>query len=313
MKLLIESLWRDGLQTRVSLDEQTVSEYAEAMRDGEEFPPVKVYEEPCAGAYYLADGFHRVEAAMRAGYKELEADVVRGTFEDALRYALSCNSRHGKRLTNEDKRRALSIAWEHRFSLFGGHPSASLLATTCGVHRNTAQAFIAEQLPSPKPEQVAQIVQPAAPKMPTRQVVGTDGKVYTARPAPMPTRPKRQADAPDEKPAHIVPVDRYGVEIPVPIQDAFGEDVLALILHSISNARAALRHGREEKDMRFAAVRQDADIMLNNAYNFIAAAEPWCVCRMCQGQGCKACHGRGWQTEEEYKRNPEEFKAKAAR
>ena len=43
------------------------------------------------------------------------------------------------------------------------------------------------------------------------------------------------------------------------------------------------------------------------------AAEPHCVCRMCQGQGCKACHGRGWQTEEEYKRNPKEFKAEEVR
>ena len=46
---------------------------------------------------------------------------------------------------------------------------------------------------------------------------------------------------------------------------------------------------------------------LNNAYNFVSAAEPHCVCRMCQGNGCKACHERGWQTEEEYKRNPKEF------
>ncbi len=57
------------------------------------------------------------------------------------------------------------------------------------------------------------------------------------------------------------------------------------------------------------AARQDALVNLNNAYNFVNAAEVWCVCRMCQGNGCKVCHGRGWQTEEEYKRNPKEFQA----
>jgi hypothetical protein len=31
---------------------------------------------------------------------------------------------------------------------------------------------------------------------------------------------------------------------------------------------------------------------------------------MCQGDGCKACHNKGFQTEEQYDRNPKEFKAK---
>ena len=110
--------------------------------------------------------------------------------------------------------------------------------------------------------------------------------------------------------AHVVPVDRYGVEIPMEIQEAFEGSPLADILTCVSRARVALRKGFEDKDPAFAAVRQDALVQLNNAYNFISAAEPHCVCRMCQGQGCRACHNRGWQTEDEYKNNPKEFKAK---
>ena len=60
-------------------------------------------------------------------------------------------------------------------------------------------------------------------------------------------------------------------------------------------------------------MRQDALVQLDNAYRFVSAAEPHCVCRMCQGTGCKACHERGWQTEEEYRRNPKEFKAEEVR
>ena len=69
--------------------------------------------------------------------------------------------------------------------------------------------------------------------------------------------------------------------------------------------RAAMEDGLEA----FKAVRQDALVQLNNAYNFVKSAKAHCVCRMCQGMGCKACHERGWQTEEEYERNPKEFKA----
>ena len=107
-----------------------------------------------------------------------------------------------------------------------------------------------------------------------------------------------------------MPVDRYGTEIPVEIAEAFDGSTLSDILSCISKARVALRKGFEDKDPAFAAVRQDALVNLNNAYNFVNAAEPHCVCRMCQGTGCKACHERGWQTEEEYKRNPKEFQAK---
>ena len=107
-----------------------------------------------------------------------------------------------------------------------------------------------------------------------------------------------------------MPTDRYGTVIPVEINEAFEGSPLADILSCISKARVALRKGMDEHDPAFGAVRQDALVNLNNAYNFINAAEPHCVCRMCQGTGCKACHNRGWQTEEEYKRNPKEFQAK---
>ena len=300
MKMIIDALWRDGLQTRVALDEATVREYAESMRDGAKFPPVKVYEEPVAVAYYLADGFHRVEAAMRAGLTQIDADVERGTFVDALRYALGCNGRHGKRTTNEDKRRAMEMAWEHRQELFGGVPSAALLAQTCGLHRNTAQAYLAEHAPAlpARPVQGAQNVLPGAPApIPVR--VGTDGKAYPVRPVrPAPVDP-------------YVPRDRFGVFIPEAIGAAFGEDVLSDILGTISAARSAVRRGLDDGDIRFAAVRQDALVNLDNAYGFVAAAAPFCVCRVCKGAGggCRACHGRGWQTEEEYGRNPKEFRA----
>ena len=155
-----------------------------------------------------------------------------------------------------------------------------------------------------------------APVRPT-QLVGKNGKMYPVRPTAKaaspdtPAAPKMPARA--QRPATpqhpVMPVDRYGTEIPVEMQEAFEPSPLADILSCISKARVALRKGFEDKDPAFAAVRQDALVMLNNAYSFISSAEPFCVCRMCQGQGCKACGNRGWQTEDQYKRNPKEFQA----
>ena len=117
----------------------------------------------------------------------------------------------------------------------------------------------------------------------------------------MPTRPA--------KPAHVVPLDRFGTEIPVEINAAFEQDELNAVIRNISDARSVLRAALEDGLEAFKAVRQDALIQLNNAYNFVKSAKAHCVCRICQGNGCKACHERGWQTEEEYERNPKEFKA----
>ena len=57
------------------------------------------------------------------------------------------------------------------------------------------------------------------------------------------------------------------------------------------------------------AIAQRVTVELENAYHELKAALPFCVCRMCQGQGCTACSSTGYQTRDQYNRNPPEFKA----
>lgn len=319
MKIKIEELDL-SLQTRAGTDAETIDNYAEAMADGAQFPEVTVFTD--GTHYWLADGFHRVMAAKQNGRTVIAADVRKGTEDDAVVFGGTANNKQGKRPTRADVQHFLQMVWDRREAIFGGTPTGGNLAEKCGVGQTTGKRFVQEKLaempkapvltPGPKvhvkmPEsggseggstsQKSQL-----PSMPTRptQLIGADGKMYPVRPS-MPTRPSR--------PAHVVPVDRYGTEIPVEINDAFDGGVLADVRGLISKARCALRKGFEDKLPQFAAVRQDALVNLNNAYNFVSAAEPHCVCRMCQGTGCKACHERGWQTEEEYRRNPKEFKA----
>jgi len=54
------------VQARVAMNEETIEEYAEAMRNGDKFPPVVVFSDDDGASYWLADGFHRFEAAQIA-------------------------------------------------------------------------------------------------------------------------------------------------------------------------------------------------------------------------------------------------------
>lgn len=102
----IESLILDTrLQSRVEINEETVRQYAEAMQNGEVFPPLRaIYVD---GRHLVVDGWHRWHAAKQAGFLEFEAKVSNGTFEDAFLLAVGVNSKHGKQRTNADKRKAI--------------------------------------------------------------------------------------------------------------------------------------------------------------------------------------------------------------
>ena len=303
MKIKIEELDL-SLQTRAGTDAETIDNYAEAMADGAQFPEVTVFTD--GAHYWLADGFHRVMAAKQNGRTVIAADVRKGTEDDAVVFGGTANNKQGKRPTRADVQHFLQMVWERREAIFGGTPTGGNLAENCGITRQAGTKFVNEKLAEMPKAPLRSPVNNLQVKMPVRptQLIGADGKMYPVRPS-MPTLPSR--------PAHVVPVDRYGTEIPVEINEAFNGGVLADVCGLISKARCALRKGFEDKLPQFAAVRQDALVQLDNAYRFVSAAEPHCVCRMCQGTGCRACHERGWQTEEEYMRNPKEFKAEEVR
>lgn len=98
------------LQSRVEIDEATVSEYTENIKAGDEFPPVLVYF--CGINYWLTDGYHRYHAHKRADKASILCDVVHGTQRDAILHATSVNSKHGMRRTSADKRKAVMTLLE---------------------------------------------------------------------------------------------------------------------------------------------------------------------------------------------------------
>lgn len=99
-----------GTQMRVSINQDKVAEYADKIRDGGKFPPIKATFD--GTVYWLYDGFHRYFAAQAAGATIIEVDYKPGTMEDAQDLALGANDDHGLPRTIEDKRKAVETALE---------------------------------------------------------------------------------------------------------------------------------------------------------------------------------------------------------
>lgn len=108
-ELAISDIRTDGgTQPRAQVDGVTVSEYAEAMQRGGDFPPVRVMYD--GQDHWLYDGFHRLRAARKAGRESVTAKVEQGTQTEAQWASLAANKRHGLRRSQEDKRRAIKRA-----------------------------------------------------------------------------------------------------------------------------------------------------------------------------------------------------------
>jgi len=129
----------DELRPRAVMLEDAVQDLATKMytgsdegvvvdQEGGRFAPVDVFFD--GEEYWLADGFHRVAAAERAGFDYFQARVQRGGAREAIRFGLGANARDGMRRTNADKRhtvrRALADDEWRRYS-------DGAVAKLCGV------------------------------------------------------------------------------------------------------------------------------------------------------------------------------------
>ncbi len=159
-KLNIQSIIIDkGTQSRAAISEETVTDYAEAMQAGDEFPPVITFFDGVE--YYLADGFHRLHAVKRLGKTSIQADVRTGTLRDAILYSLGANRDHGLRRSNADKRKCVQTLLD---DFEWGDLSVNEMARICGV---SPQLVTAVKLEMDGGEKVS-TVKTNAPKKPAK-------------------------------------------------------------------------------------------------------------------------------------------------
>ncbi len=137
MKIKLKKISIDGgTQPREDINEEIVSEYAEAMKEGDTFPPIVVFNDGVK--YWLADGFHRYHASNKIGYLDIQAEVNQGTKRDAVLYSVSANSKHGLRRTNADKRKAvLTLLNDEEWSAWSDRE----IARQCQVSPKTVSKY----------------------------------------------------------------------------------------------------------------------------------------------------------------------------
>jgi hypothetical protein len=123
-------------QPRAALDTDRVAEYVEAMVRGEKFPRLVLFQDK-KGRYWLADGFHRFQAAVELKRKAIECIVYQGELRDAILFSCGANATHGLPRTNADKRQAVTkllsdekwAAWNDSEIARRCHVSDHLVAT----------------------------------------------------------------------------------------------------------------------------------------------------------------------------------------
>src|ERR1700693_652374 len=96
-------------QRAAGTSQDVVEDYAEAMRNGIEFPPIDVFGND-DGPFHLGDGFHRLKADRLAhpDAKDIQCKVHPGDRDDALLFACGANAQHGLPCSRSDKLKAVT-------------------------------------------------------------------------------------------------------------------------------------------------------------------------------------------------------------
>lgn len=97
-----------GTQARVGINEDTVTDYVEALKAGKQLPPPVVFKDG-DGVLRLGDGYHRVEAHARNKARGIDVELHVGGQREAILYAAGANAFHGLRRTPDDKQRAVRM------------------------------------------------------------------------------------------------------------------------------------------------------------------------------------------------------------
>jgi len=93
------------------IDPDVVREYADLIREGVQFPPVRVWWD--GNNYWLTDGFHRLAAAEQAAIDQIAAEVCLGSLEDAQWDSCGVNACHGVRRTGVETEQVVRLALQH--------------------------------------------------------------------------------------------------------------------------------------------------------------------------------------------------------
>lgn len=214
-----------GTQSRVELNQSTIAEYAETIRQGTDLPPVVMFFDGVN--FWLADGFHRYHAHRQAGAIEIAAEIRTGTQRDAVLFSVGANASHGLRRTNEDKRRAvMTMLSDPEWSTWSdreiarqcnvSHPFVAAVRSPVASARQqeNRELSVASKFNKVESDSTAapkQDVAPVPPAHPAPHPVNESTSAVIAAPSPVAPPQLATAEADDDAPdlaAELVAADK---------------------------------------------------------------------------------------------------------
>lgn len=335
----------DGLQIRSLTSREHIDNIAELFDEDAptwpvELPPVTVFHD--GKTYWLADGHHRLAAAVETGCQEIRVNIRKGTRDEAILYACGANADHGLPRTNADKRRAVMAALKI-------HPNntARAIAKLCRVGHSAVSNIIRE-LRHPKgelstvdknekdeasspvaggaderrggnPDQDAE--KPSTRKEGAAKIANlpVESTAQIAQPEPASTRPLITAEQIQRETIYTPPSEKPASEPFAESIDFFGqlESVIQQaqrLVNQIATMRGAeLYRGNHLRTKQTTRNGESVETFyspdLANALAELRHWRPHAVCPRCGDLGatqhdCAACKGLGWVTEDGVARCP---------
>ena len=90
-------------------------------------------------------------------------------------------------------------------------------------------------------------------------------------------------------------LDKVGNEIPYRLEMAFKRKGLAPTIAEYDALSKFVIEMIESKDQPFIGINKPTfEAICSDMQNILKAEVPYAVCPFCNGDGCKACLGRGW-------------------
>ena len=300
----IVDLDKTGTQVRAANCEETISSYADSIKEGAALPPVEVVwdgENPI-----LADGFHRTEATLRAGFETIQANVRQGSRRDAILMALQSNRNHGLRFTNADKRKIVGMFLDDE-EWSGLSDSEIARHVGCGHSLVSKMKSERASFHGGKIETAKQVTRNGKTyEMKTENI----GKKPAEKPTDITSETKPEKELPPDQESRF---DYVGQEIPAHLEKSFSlADRFSCLVDTISEAKSEAKSiaglpGGEILSARMSQVQSQT----SEIYRAIKEAEPFAVCLKCGGDlkkattSCQPCKGLGWITREQFDRFPE--------
>jgi len=280
---------------RAQLRADVVDEYAEYYKARVPMPLPHLFMAKNEKWYLVADGLHRIHAQAKLGRKAVEAEIHEGTFEEALKFALLANTRHGLRRSNEDKRQCIISA----LRLYPTASNAQIAAMAAVDDHSVAKVRTAMEQDNQLPE------------APVR--TAADGKKRKAS-----LSRKSEIEKPQVVDNQVEVLDETGYPVPkqlVQIWNRKGEfRIPGNILNEADQYLEQIE--KDGKDPLWAGVHiQEIRMIINNAMDQLKLTAPYAVCTLCAGHPnvqpggiCRSCRGRGFIGRYVWNTVPEELK-----